>query len=748
MTSNKRAALISIAALATGLLSVQAHAQTRGNEGDQKAAPSSDAALPDIVVTAQRKSENAQKVPVALTVLSSDQLVQMNMKSVEAIQLATPGFIYNAGYGYAQNYIRGVGTDLPNLGLESAVGVYVDGVYLPRAVGGTFDLVDNASLQVLKGPQGTLYGRNATGGAILITTADPGDSFSLKASGEYGRFNHALGEMALNVPISDTLSARVATRYSQEDGYIHNLAGTGDLGQRKVFDIRGKLRWKATPDLTAILTLEHSYSLDGTGGAFAERYDYPICGFCAAPGVPARPTGFYEVNLDHASALTNEANSANLRLIYSGDTFTVQTVTSYRHENYGTQEGLDQDYTSLNVFNYRLDVKSKTFQQDLQVSSNFHSWIDFTVGASYLWDSGNETARLDGSAFDPLVTAFGSYPTAQNKIVTNSYSAYGELYLTPIERLKITAGGRFTRDKRSLSASNNDAAAAALAPPGSPQSFQQKASFDSFTPRFVVAYDLDVVNLYASFNKGFKAGGFASPAFAPVNAVRPEKIDSYEVGAKFVSPDRRFNLNLAAFLYNYSDVQRSVVGPSGVFIFQNAAKARGKGVELDGQFTPTSWFNLSAGVAYLAAKYRSFPGASISVPAAGGGLMASSTDLSGYPLSRAPKWTAYVTPSFHFELPGGWKARLNGVGRYTSAYDFYPGRGGPLGYNYQAKMFIANLTGGITTPDDRYDIGFYIDNLTNKKYAVQRADAQSAFGVVETVAKPRTYGVRFTVKLD
>lgn len=715
------------------------------------AAPPAEPAVPagEIVVTAQRRAESVQDVPVSMAVVTGEQLEKLNIKNIESVQLVTPGFVFNAGYTYAQNYVRGVGTDLPNIGLESAVGVYVDGVYLARAVGGVFDLVDSSSLQLLKGPQGTLYGRNATGGAILITTADPTDEFLLRATGEYGRFNFAMGEMVLNQPISDTFAVRLATRYSKEDGYIKNLGTSGDYGRREVFNLRGKARWNPTPDFTAVLALERSYQLDDTGAALQQRFPFPLCGLCGVPGVPPPPSGFYEIQTNQYTPQINKSNSASLRLTYDADSVEFSSLTSYRRDKVANV-GIDQDYVPDNIFNYGLSVKSTTFQQDLQASTKFDGALNFLAGASYVRDKGTERAFLSGNSFDPVVDLFGELPIPQNILTTESYTVFGEAYVTPVDRLKITIGGRYSHDKRTLDASLNDAALAALAPPGSPQQFKQSASFGSFTPRVVVAYDLDIVNLYASYNKGFKAGGFATPAFAPINSVKPEKIESYEIGAKYVSPDRRLRMNLSAFLYNYSDVQRSVVGPGGVFIFQNAAKARGKGIEFDGQYQVNDWFGISGGAAYLHTKYLDFPGASISIPAPlpGGGLQPAFMDLTGYPLSRAPKWTAFISPNAQFDISDNWKARWNAVGRYTSAYDFAPGRGGPIGYHYQPRMFLVNMSAGIGPADEKYEIGMYINNLTNKKYYVQRGDTQGFFGIFDTVAKPITYGVRVTVKLD
>jgi iron complex outermembrane receptor protein len=352
---------------------------------------------------------------------------------------------------------------------------------------------------------------------------------------------------------------------------------------------------------------------------------------------------------------------------------------------------------------------------------------------------------LSGESFAPLFTALGENPVGHDSVSTKSIAGYGELYWKPISRLTLTLGGRYTHDTRQLDGTANLAANLALAPPGSATTFSLPVSFNKFTPRIVVAYDLDSVNLYASWNKGYKAGGFTTPAFSAPAIVKPENVDSYELGAKFVSDDRRLRANVATFYYLFKDIQVSIVDiASGGQRIENAAKARGYGLELDSNFAATNWLTLFGGLSLLDTKYLSYPNGSVSVPTATG-LVAGSEDLSGDPLIHAPKSTEFLGWDLHAPIVANWTGNLNAVARHSSSYDFYPGRSGPLGNDYQRPITVANLTASVGPDSGLYSVGVYVNNLTDQRYYIQRSTSQP-FGVFDQVAAPRTYGVRVVAK--
>lgn len=709
-----------------------------GNQPGQVAAGES---FGDIVVTAQRRTENLQQVPIAVTAIAPAQLEQLNLRSIDAIQMVTPGLVFTKGFGFAQNFIRGIGSEFANAGLGSAVSTYVDGAYVERGYGTVFDLLDVGSIQVLKGPQGTLYGRNATGGAILVTTADPTDRFEGYVSGEYGRFDHVQGEAMVNIPLTDTLAVRFAGRYSNNDGYIHNLYDGRTLGGRRTHIIRGKIAWEPSPDFSAILAIEHSKMRLDTQ-APRQILAPPLCVGCIA--FPESVSDkFYQSDIDVDLNVHIRTNWANLRLKGTTGIFTIESITSYRDQK--DHNPSDQDYTRASLFDFRQTSGGKTFTQDFIVSTDTGGWLDGMVGLTYLHDKGIYNLYAEGDIFADAIAATGMAPEGFNTFRTESVAAFGELTISPIERLKLTGGGRYNYDDRGIRAHSNAAGILAFGGGTAPATFRQGTSFSSFTPRFVIAYDADIVNLFASYNKGFKAGGYNTPAFDLQDEIRPEKIESFEIGAKFVSPDRRLRLNLSAFHYKHKDVQVTIIDlASGGGKILNAAAATGKGIEFDGQFQATPWLGIFAGGSYLHARYDDFPGASSYMPDPSGqpGLITipGGENLAGFPLARAPDWSGFLGANVNAPIGDSMKGEFNVVAHYTSRMYFNAGAGGTLRLDQQGEYVLVNMSGAIGPADDRFQVGFYINNLTNKKY--YEFMQTNNFGASRIPAPPRTFGGR------
>ena len=729
--------------------------------------------LDEIVVTAQRRSENLQKVPLSVTAVPPARLEQLNIRSVDQLQTVTPGFVFNTGYTYSMIFIRGVGANFPNAGLEPAVATYIDGAYAQRGFGALYDLLDVDTVQILKGPQGTLYGRNASGGAVLINSTAPTDKLEAHATAEVGNLDHRLLEGVINIPISETLSSRFAARYRDDGGYVHNLATGHDLGGRKSVTARGRLAWEPSPDFKAILTFQYDWNkgsmapaaerlgttttVNNLTGPFAAYNGRPIftCTGCDAtsfPGTQSPVLGFYDTDQSESpirGRIGTGGRSYFYNLQLEGDLGGVhlRSVTAFRNQrDYGVS---DLDFTRALLFHYGQFSGSEAFTQDVTATADITDRLHAVAGASYVHDKGYFDLTFDGIGFRQAAAASpsGALPSGGNVVITNSYSAFGEVTFEPFARLKLTAGGRYTKDKRDITGAFNDTIVSAFGLPAT--SFDGPSiSFNSFTPRFVIAYDAGAVNLYASYNKGFKAGGYSTPALAqPFSAiiVRPEKIESYEIGAKFASPDRKLRANVAAFLYNYRDVQVQVVRLDlGGSIVLNGASARGKGVEADFQYQPVPWLTLFGAASYLHARFRDFPNGAGAGPT--GSVAAPvfanvSEDLSGFPLGRSPDFTGNIGATLSGTVATGWKADLTGNVRYSDHYDFSPGAGGPLRTDFQPSFTVADISGNVGPENGAYSIGFFINNLTDEKYLSFRQSA-AGFGAFDYVAKPRTYGLR------
>lgn len=742
-------------------------------EDGSNAAPSGNSAYGEIVVTAQRRDESLQDVPVAITAVTPERLEQLSIRKVDQLEAVTPGLVFNTGYTYTQLFIRGVGANFPNPGLEPAVATYIDGAYATRGFGALYEMVDVQTVQVLKGPQGTLYGRNATGGAMLINSQDPTGELGGSVTAELGDMGHGLIDGVVNLPLGETLSARFAGRYRHDGGYVKNLFTGNKLGGNSAYVGRARLKWEPTPDFKAIFTFQYNEAKGSTPpaaerlgvtttrtdltGPFAVYNGRPIytctgCDPTVVPGTLSPVLGFYETDQNEPviRGLKGSGGKSyfyNLQLEGNLGPVNLKSVTAFRNQDdFGISE---LDFTRGELFHYGQFSGSEAFTQDLIADVDFSDRIKGLFGASYLHEDGYFDLTFDSTGFRAAAAASpsGELPSGINNVKTSSWAVFGEITAEPIDGLKITAGGRYSKDKRDLTARFNDTIVSAFVLPLAGFT-SPSLTFDSFTPRLVVSYDLGAVNVYASYNKGFKAGGFATPALFPptgILLVRPEKIDSYEIGAKFVSADRRLRANVAAFLYDYKDVQVQVIRLElGGSIVVNGAKARGKGVEADFSYQPTEWLTLFGAGTYMDNKYRDFPDAAGAGPTGDplSPLFGSTVeDLSGARMSRSPKFSGNIGATVTTPINDGWKADLTGYVRYSDAYDFAPGAGGPLRTDFQPATTVANLSGNVRTQDDMFSIGFFINNLTDEKYQSFRQSA-AGFGAFDYVAPPRTYGLR------
>jgi iron complex outermembrane receptor protein len=689
--------------------------------------PAPKKAAEEVVVTAQRRAERLKDVPIAVTVLSPTRLQQLQILNVAQLQTVTPSLSFASGISYAQTYIRGIGDALTNPGVEQGVSTYTDGAYVERSVGTTFDLVDVSSVQVLKGPQGTLYGRNATGGAVLITSADPQNRLAGSINTEAGSEGHYLVDGMVNIPITDELAMRFAGRYQTDGNYIKDLnPADGAFGASESDIGRVKLAYRPN-DSGFSAVLEYEYDHDWrTQDANTEALPSVYCLYCSQSKY-TYPLSPYTTAVDrvHGPGGDDRSDFYNLRLSEDLGVVSLTSVTAFRHSR---SIGLgDYDFTEIPAFNIGQTGGANTFTEDLTATTHFAGMFNAIGGISYLHDQSFVNVSIYSGYNDNIP------PTDANIVKTNSIAGFGEGTLEPIKGLKLTFGGRYTSDNRSL--------------------YYQKAGFDKFTPRFVASYDMGPVNVYASYNTGFKSGGFSTPLGAPPASIfKPEKIQSYEVGLKYASTDHRVTANLAAFRYTLTDLQVATINQSdiaNITTFQNA-DAAGEGFEFEPNYRATDNLNFFGGGAYLNAYYTSYKGASTQDPvynAAGQpiGFAAGSEDLTDHRLPHAPRWSGFIGTRITQTLYDEWTGEFNAVFKYTSSYDFLPGGGGPLDADKNNAFTTGQISASVSPPGGRYKIGFYIDNVTDAKYANWRFST-APFGGLEIEARPITVGAQLSYK--
>jgi iron complex outermembrane recepter protein len=705
--------------------------------GTLLAAEPEEPAVAEVLVTAtKRGAENIQSVPMAISAYSGDQLQSLGIESFSSIDLKTPGLVFTSNSGTVQPFIRGIGAEFPSSGLEAPVSVYVDDVYWQRAWGSNYDLVDLSTVQVLKGPQGTLYGRNATGGAILITTNDPSHKDEGKIFVETGSLDHVQTDVVLNKALTDRLAVRVSGRYTNQDGYLNNPVSGVSFGGFLGKTIRAKILYEG--DAFNVLLSGGYTENTGLTGLRQAYLGAPLCVVCDLTGATP-PRGRYTTYQGQDSPLRFHDGNVSLKITGNLGNLTITSITAAddAFQFSATDEtGFSNapPGQALNFEEFFIDHQTgKDVMQEFRIASHFSGRFNFLAGINGQYSDESIASRVTGAAFN------GADLTALNNVKTTSAAPYAELYYNLTDALKLTVGGRYNYDRRTAESTPGGLVAAPTYP--------YTGSWKNFTPKVVFAYTPDESqNYYASYNTGFKSGGFNFPSFAnsPTDILRPEKIRSYEVGAKNSFFGRRVLTTAAIFYYKYDDIQVSHVDSVRGSIKQNAGTAEGKGVELDGQFAVSEQLTLGLGYAYLHARFTDYRNASVFEPSSSGiGLQTAVLDLTGVPLPRAPDHTANANATYNFPLSSSWKGSLTGIARYTSAYDFNPDRGGPLGLDHQKAFAIVNLSGFVGPNDEKYKIGFYVDNVFDKLY--YDLVTTTGLGSYHGPAAPRTYGANVTV---
>lgn len=693
--------------------------------------------IADIVVTATRRSERLQNVPIAISAFGAAELKSTGTANAQDLAAVTPGLMMANQSAALTPFIRGVGATDNTVGQEAAVATYVDGVYISSVYGSLFSFNNIERVEVLKGPQGTLFGRNATGGLIHVITRDPSQNSRVEGSVSYGSYDTVGAKLYATTGLGENLAADVALLYShQSDGWGRNVNLNRDIGfAGNDFAARSKLVF--TPDDATTIKLSADYSQ--TKGKDIGSVKNVLPGSIGNDGLGTTP-GF---NNDRASydeyANTKQGGgSLNIRHDFGG--FTVNSITAYRKTQ--VVQAFDNDATPLRRIDVQIDNQTyRTFTQELQVLSPSSSPVSWIVGAFYMHDK---------SGFDGPV-GLGLYGTdvggtgvlIKGDIVTKSYSFFGEATIPLGEQTKLTGGIRYTHDKRTITGGTDlvgtnvpgdNTVILTLAPRTTYPSFSEgkptwRVSLThNFTPDLMV---------YGSYNRGFKSGNFntTAPSAPPFHS---ETIDAYEVGFKAETPDHRLRLNGAAFLYKYKNLQLTKLSGSSLFV-TNATSADVKGIDLDGELVATDWLRFRFGAALLDTKFNSFTGAQYSVrnPDGSTTILQGGT-LTGNDLTRSPHTTFNIGAFMSYPVAGG---KINANANYVHNSGFF---WEPDNRLKQPSYGLLNAQIGWSAQNDRWGVNVFGKNLTDTHYSVWQVATRN--GDRYAPAAPRTWGVELNFK--
>jgi iron complex outermembrane receptor protein len=766
----QRVSYIAVAGAAIGTTAIQSAAAQQDQENDNQ-----DEVLfiEELVITAQRRSENLQEVPVAVTGLSAQRVEDTGFDEVADLSLLVPSFSFGSFGPVAFSALRGVGFENTTAGGDPSVTFHVDDVYIGRPVGAVFSAFDTERVEVLRGPQGTLYGRNATGGSINLITKKPDEEFGGEIDAQYGNFESFRFRGALNIPVSETLQTRIVGFVQGNEGFTDNAFPGGTRGnENDTYGIRGHIAYRPQDNIDVLLSA--NYIDTGGSGAQPElREPFPQelgLSFITPAGQPGPLVGipafgdlvndqdpFSEnVNTPQTSDNTLLLLSAKVEIEF-GD-FSFKSITGYVETSFNSV--VDQDLSAADIGVLRVVEEGEQFTQEFQISSNFVGPFNFIAGFFYFNEEAFRDSQITGGAFDPVAQQFGlPFGTRfLGDVEAESIAGFihGTYDISP--ELKLTAGFRVTNDTKE--GTNNIITTAFGGPPFALTPFN---SISTTEPSWRISLDYqatDDVLLYASYARGYKSGGIngASPASnvqgitpptgpvnqgvpvvdpnAPNGVFDPEFIDTYEIGLKSQLFDNRLQLNLAAFYSDYRDLQFQVFSPFPSA--DNAGNARIFGLEADFQAVVSEQIHIDGSLGFLDTEYTEFL---FTTP---GGVL----DFEGNELNRAPDFAANFGINYFLPVPEDWgQFYFRGDFSYKGSQFFRPNNIVP---DDQTDSFTnTNLRLFWIDPDDQVTVEFFVTNLFDTTQEVNILRGLGPFdtpngGGQEFIAfnPPRQYGAR------
>jgi iron complex outermembrane receptor protein len=714
----KRISTSATALAAVMLAAAPAHAQNAASDSQE--------GIADIVVTAEKRSTNVQDVPIAITALGADELARANVIGTRGLSGLAPNVNIGQDARGVIVSIRGVSSANVTFSRDPSVAFHVDGVYMSRPTGATGTFYDLDRVEILRGPQGTLYGRNSTGGTVNVITAKPTYEFGGNVSASYGNYDAVQLQGMLNVPIvDDKVAFRIAGIHSKHDGYTRNrFPGGVSLDDQDDQAIRATLLLEPTDNLKIVLGGD--YLWQGGGGQAIVQF----------PDATPR-----SVALNAPGGQRNRLYGARAEVTLSLPTFDIVSLTAMRRDN---QHWIyDGDGNATTTTSVLIANKGEQFSQEVRFVSTDDGPFKWIAGGFFLRE---ENADQGTALYDTALTT-GNAQIRWGR-VSKSKSLFGQFDYTLFDRLTLTAGARYTWDDKK--APNGINALFDATGYTTPNTYVAPVPFhgEQYTWRLGAKYDLNTRNnIYANVARGYKAGGFNSPPFTTYD---PELITSYEIGTKNRFAGNTIQLNASAFYYDYTDFQiNSAVTINNALrtLISNAGAATVKGIEIESVFQPIPALRIDGSIGYLSTKFDSLKEAYDAVSR-------TRVDLTGNRLPRAPEWTWRVGMRYDAAIGSGTLSpniSLQGQsGQFFSEFnDRVITVGATTITNYvrmrEKGWVMANASLRYEARDARWFIEAFGQNLFDKTVIVT-ASLNLSNQPSGSYAPPRTYGVRVGTK--
>lgn len=727
--------------------------------------PAETAGLAEIVVTAQKRVENLQDVPIAATAVSGEAVEKMQVVTIQGLSGKVPN-VQISNFANTPNTaavsIRGIGVIDADPYAGNTVSIIYDGVPQYFSMGALVDIYDVERVEVLRGPQGTLFGANTTGGAINITTAQPTGEFGGKAQVTVGNWNRFDVKGALEVPlVEDVLTSKIVFAHHERDGFVTNIVDGERMGGRNIELYRGYLSFTPSSNFEATLTGEYVEARNGTpmvvNSAYANELLYVPPGTQGMYESPCAPGRACKAPDKYLSANNSEPDQSDMTThretltinVYDTPLGDLTSITGYKY--FEILEYTDQDATPFDLLTTRRYTEGWQFSSELRSAFNVTDGINGIAGVFYLKD------HYDSDIGTTLTFAGPGLLTRNLQDQDNwSISGFAQFDAQVTERLKLQAGIRYTHEETDMLASivtsvdlvnpvsdyfgDDNFVVATVAPP------RGQESWDKLGWKLGLDYDLGYDTLlYGYWARGFKSGGFAGRLGIPedLGPFDPETVDTFELGLKTELLDRRVRINAAAFLTNYRDMQIATVyyttvdgRPVQGNTIINAAKSEIKGFEFELALAPVRGLTINSFVSYLDSKYKDFPyieQTTISPDNPTG----TEINLAGLRLQNSPKWQASISAAYEMYI-GDHTVTPSITYSHVGKKYFTQVRNTPRSTIQATNLVDANLTW--TLPGDRLELTLWAQNLFDERYIAAVADTPGLNGFLAYQA-PREMGV-------
>ena len=713
-----------------------------------------------ISVTAQMRSQSIQDVPISMSAFGEDTLDKVGADSFADLTGLVPGISIQTGTGaFPITYIRGIGTNDTTIAADPSIGVYIDGVYAARLGGALTDLLDIQRIELLKGPQGTLFGRNSIGGAISITTNKPSEFFEGSFGIEYGSFNTREASGVLNIPIIDnSLYLRAVGAVTKSDGWQENTFSEENGNQQDRKNLSLKFVWFASDDI--------ELSLSSTFSDFDDTASYTESVSSLYPSVVDVPNDRTSIdgNLDLFQNPNNnlpanipifqrelEEHWLNMNWQISAEN-SLKSLTTFR--DYTTTSSRSYDGIEFLIGeNLRSEEDSKSVSQEIRFTRDAENYF-WVLGSSYFKEEAGldfvlralDVGALQGTPFNlgnPITEV------SQTFVDTESWAIFTDINVKLHQDISLTLGARYSDDRKTIEYANGLQENGAIAfgglgitfptPPQfvdeegniDPSATNQSDSWTDFSPRIVLDYKVGNTLYYASVTRGYKSGAFnsfPSPSAnllvfpAARNSVAPEEVTNYEVGFKSSLLDRNLILNGSFYSMDYDELQVFETA-SGVVQLANAGEAKSRGFELDGRYAISGKFGLNFNASWMDAEYVDYQVGSI--------------DYSGTPLLFTPKFSGSV--SLDYVTPFGNLGDMNAFITYSYKGDHL------LDEEYEQEAYaLINAQLRFISSDGDWEVAIHGNNLTDEVFFVALSDNVASLGATGAFRNvPRNYNVSF-----